>query len=395
MHRHLAALLCSACLTLPAMAQEDPLRVGVLLGLTGPIESLAADMSKAAEIAAAEINDAGGILGRRRVEVVLADNTCVDASAARTAAERLVSAEDVSAIVGADCSGATVAVVGNVSVPNGVPTVSPASTTPALTGAAPGLFFRTAPSDARQGAVLAEAAHERGLSRIAITYTNNDYGIGLAQAFTEAFEALGGEVVLSAAHEDGRGDYAAEVGALAASGADALLVIGYVDQGGIGIVRAAVDTGAFERFVLADGMLHEALVEELGGALDGSFGTIPGAVTPGSERFDALAAENGLTGSGPYRGESYDAMALVALAAQAAGSTERGAIAESILDVANAPGEPILPGELDRAIEILSEGGEIDYVGATDVELTQEGDPAGRYREMEISGSELKLVSVR
>lgn len=395
MHRLYAALLCSACLSFPAAAQEEPFRVGVLLGLTGPIESLAADMSAAAQIAADEINRAGGVLGGRDLEIVLADNTCIDASVARAAAERLVSSDGVSAIMGADCSGATMAVVSNVSIPNGVPTVSPASTSPALTGYAPGLFYRTAPSDARQGTVLAEATHERGIEQIAITYTNNDYGAGLAQAFSDAFEALGGEVVMSAAHEDGRGDYSAEIGALAASGAEALLVIGYVDQGGIGIVRGAMDTGAFDRFVFADGMLHEALVEEFGGALDGSFGTIPGVVTPGSKGFDAIAAEAGLTGSGPYRGESYDAMALIALAAQAAGSSERDAIAARIPDVANAPGEPILPGELDRALEILASGGDVDYVGATDVELTEDGDAAGRYREIEINGAALEVVSVR
>ena len=61
---------------------------------------------------------------------------------------------------------------------------------------------------------------------MAITYTNNDYGRGLSEAFTAAFEELGGTVVIDAAHEDGRADYSAEVGALSAAGADDLIVFG-------------------------------------------------------------------------------------------------------------------------------------------------------------------------
>jgi branched-chain amino acid transport system substrate-binding protein len=88
-----------------------------------------------------------------------------------------------------------------------------------------------------------------------VTYTNNDYGKGLADSFAAAFEAAGGTVTLVAPHEDGKADYSAEVGALASAGGDVLVVAGYVDQGGSGIIQAALDTGAFDTFVLPDGMV--------------------------------------------------------------------------------------------------------------------------------------------
>ena len=98
--------------------------------------------------------------------------------------------------------------------------VSPSATSPALTTLKDnGYFFRTAPSDVRQGQVLAKIVKTRGIKEIAVTYTNNDYGKGLVNSFSNALKAAGGKVVLAVAHEDGKADYAAEVGALAASGA--------------------------------------------------------------------------------------------------------------------------------------------------------------------------------
>ncbi len=79
--------------------------------------------------------------------------------------------------------------------------------------------------------------------------------------FPTAFKERGGTVTIVAAHEDGKGDYSAEVGALAAAGGDALAVLGYVDQGGRGIMQSAIDTGAFDTFALGDGMIGDSLLD--------------------------------------------------------------------------------------------------------------------------------------
>lgn len=97
--------------------------------------------------------------------------------------------------MGADCSGVTTAIANNVAVPNGVAMISPSATSPALSTIADnGYFFRTAPSDARQGQVLAEITIERGINEVAVTYTNNDYGKGLSDSFINAYQGLGGKV---------------------------------------------------------------------------------------------------------------------------------------------------------------------------------------------------------
>ena len=394
----LVAAAAALCLGLAPDAKADghEVKVGVILGFTGPIESLTPGMADSAELALKEASDSGAFLGGKVLVPIRGDSTCIDAAAATAAAERLVTSEGVAAIFGADCSGVTIAITNNVSVPNGVVTISPSATSPALTTIEDnGLFFRTAPSDARQGQVMADILIERGIDEVAVTYTNNDYGKGLDGTFGEAFAALGGTVAISAAHEDGKGDYSAEVGALSASGAEHLVVFGYVDQGGKGIIQTAVDTGAFENFIVADGMIGDTLIEAIGDALNGTIGTLPGSASEGAQMFLDHAAANGVDGDGPFRGESYDAAALIALAMQAAGSADRGAIQAHVMAVANAPGEQIQPGQLGKALQILADGGQIDYVGASGVELTGVGEAAGSYKELEVEGGAFVTKAIR
>ncbi len=390
MLKHLLATTTALSLATGAALADGhggPIKVGVLMGFTGPVESLTPDMAASAGLALGEINASGLFLGGRQIEAIRGDSTCADAAAATAAAERLVG-DGVTAILGAACSGATGAVVTNVAVPNGVLTLSPSATSPGLSEIDDrGLFFRTAPSDARQGEVLAELTMARGIDEVAVTYTNNDYGQGLADTFARAFKALGGTVTVSVAHEDGKADYAAEVSTLAASGASELLVIGYVDQGGRQIIQTALDLGAFDRFILPDGMIGDTLLADLGDDLEGFFGSVPGSDGDAAVAFDALAATAGITGNGPFRGESYDAAALIALAMQSAGSAERGDIAEHMARVANAPGTPIEVGDLALGLRILSEGGDIDYVGVSNVEFDVDGNASGTFRELEIKGA--------
>ncbi len=386
-----AALLVSVALPMSAQA-EDEVTIGVFLGFTGPIESLVASMGPSAEMAIKEVSDSGALLGGMKVNSVRGDTTCIDAGAATTAAERLITADGVAAIVGGDCSGVTGATLQNVAVPNGIVMVSPSATSPGLTTMEDdGLFFRTAPSDARQGEIVRDILQEKGISEIAITYTNNDYGKGLADSIERNFAEVG-TVTINIPHEDGKGDYSAEVATLAAAGGEVLVVAGYVDQGGAGIVRGALDTGAFDTFYFPDGMVGDVLPTI--GELDGSFGAAPGTDSEGAAMFETMASDAGISMQ-PFAGESYDAAALILLAMQAAGSTESSALKDKLMDVANAPGEQIFPGQLEKALKILADGGEIDYVGASAVELIGPGESAGNYREIAIDGDQLVTVGFR
>ncbi len=390
----IATLLSVAMLTTTVVAEN--IKMGVILGFTGPIESLTPTMAGSAEMAFKEASDSGKLLNGSTIEVVRADSTCIDAAAATSAAERLITSDRVAGIMGADCSGVTTAIANNVAIPNGVTMVSPSATSPALTDIDDnGYFFRTAPSDARGGEILAQVVIERGVSKVAVTYTNNDYGKGLADSFSSAFTALGGMVTMDAAHEDGKGDYSAEVAALSASGANELVVIGYLDQGGRGIIQSSIDSGAFSTFVLSDGMIGQSLIDNVDGDLSGSFGTIAGSDSEGAAIFKTVASSNGIPGDGPYEPESYDAAALMILAMQAGNSSDRASIAANIMNVANAPGEIILPGQLAKGLEILSNGGQVNYQGATNVEFTEVGESTGSFKELEIGNGKFNTIKFR
>lgn len=378
----LRALAATTMLTTAMPAMADDVKIGVILGFTGPIESLTPAMAASAEMAMKEVSDSGYLHDGATVTSVRGDSTCVDSAAAVAAAERLITSEKVNAIMGADCSGVTTAILQNAAMANGIVMISPSATSPALSDMEDdGLFFRTAPSDARQGQVIADILEDKGVKEIAITFTNNDYGKGLAESIESNFTERGGKVTISAAHEDGKGDYTAEVGALAQAGGDVLVVAGYLDQGGKGIIQGALDTGAFDTFVLPDGMIGDALPTAIGSDLDGSYGTVPGTDSRGADIFDAMARADDITPDA-FSAESYDAAALILLAMQAAGSTDSADFKDKVFEVANAPGEEILPGELGLALRILRAGGDIDYVGATAVELVRGGESAGNYREI-------------
>ena len=391
----IAAFMFVSTFTSNVFADGHAIKMGIILGFTGPIESLTPAMAASAELAFKEASVSGSLLGGKKIEVIKADSTCVDSAAATAAAEGVI-AQGVAAIMGADCSGVTGAIASNVAVPNGVVMISPSATSPGLTTLDDkGFFFRTAPSDARGGQILADITKDRKVKSVAITYTNNDYGKGLADVYEAAVKAHGIKVTTVSAHEDGKADYSSEVATLASAGGDAVAVIGYLDQGGKGIIQGSLDSGAFDKFILSDGMIGDSLTEAFGKDLNKSFGSLPGSTAKGAGVFTNVAKAAGIDSSGPYTGESYDAGALIVLAMQAGNSADRASIAKNVMDVANGPGTKIYPGELKKALDLLAKGKKIDYEGATGVTFTKVGEAEGSFLEKEIKGGKFKTKKQR
>ncbi len=393
-------LASAATLALAGAASAEDVKLGVLIGFTGPIESLTSHMAAAAEMAMAEVNASGK--AANTYASVRGDSTCTDAAAATAAAERMITAEGVKGIIGADCSGVTAAVLQNVARPNGMVMISPSATSPALSTAEDdGLFFRTAPSDAREGEIMADILLEKGIKTIAMTYSNSDFGKGQSDAIAASYTAKGGTVSINIPHEDGKADYSAEVASLAAAGGEVLVVAGYVDQGGKGIIQASLDSGAFSVFGLPGGMVSDTLPAAIGPALDGSFGQVAQSDSPGA----AVLTEMGKTNStpfdatSPYAMESYDAAALIMLAMEATKSTDPKVYSAKIMEIANGPadgsGTKIQPGELGKALELIAAGTAIDYDGASGVTLVGAGESAGRYKQFEVKGGKFETVTFR
>ena len=392
-------LLASAAVTAMAgSAWAEDVKLGVLFGFTGPIESLTGHMANGAEAAIAEVNASGK--SAFTFSDVRGDTTCVGADAAVAAATKMVTADGVKGIIGGDCSGVTGAVLQNVARPNGIPMISPSATSPALSTAEDdGLFFRTAPSDAREGEIAAAILQEHGVKSIALTYSNSDYGKGLAEAISTSFQKLGGTITIDIPHEDGKSDYSAEVASLAAAGGDILVVAGYVDQGGKGIIQASLDTGAFSTFELPGGMVSDTLTATFGKSLDGSYGQVAQSDSAGASILVEMGKANtpAFDATSPYTPESYDAAALFMLAMNAAKSSDPKVYLPFIMQIANGAegAEKILPGQLGHALELIAAGKAIDYDGASGVNLIGPGESAGRYREFKIDGGQFVTVQYR
>lgn len=373
------------------------LRVGALMPMTGDLQAYGETSLNGVQLAVRQINDQGGVNGR---EVVIeVGDTQTAPQPGIDAAQQLVNVFGAHAVIGALSSGVTIPVAQSVTREEGVLQISPASTSPVITDLDDDDFlFRTVPSDAFQGLALSELVVEDGLEGVSILYINNDYGEGLAESFTASFEASGGNVVATQAYDDGAGSYRGELSSVASDDAEALVLIGYPENG-ITILRQALEGGHFDRFVFTDGLKSPDIIDSVGAeALEGSFGSVPQA-PEGSQAAELYAAAYddayGERPPQPFIDTAYDAAFVVALAAQAAGSRDRETIRDHLREVANAPGEEILPGEWSKAVDLLEAGEDIHYSGASgSIEFDENGDVAGSFAHWVIEGGAIRTVRV-
>lgn len=375
----------------------EAMRLGALMPMTGDLQVYGESSYNGLQLAVQEINAEGGVLGESIT--VRRGDTQTSPQAGVSAAQRLASVDQVHAFVGALSSGVTIPVARTVSRAQGIPQISGASTSPVITDLDDGDFlFRTVPSDAFQGVALAGIARDGGYERVGILYINNDYGKGLADAFQASFEDQGGAVTASVAYEGGQAAYRGELRRASRDGAEALVLIGYPENGQV-VLRQALEGGVFDQFIFTDGMKAPEIIDAIGAQyLNGSFGTAPEARegTTGAAHFQSAYEEMyGEVPPQPFMDSAYDAVYLLALAAQRAGSLDGAAIRDNLRDVANPPGETIHPGEWEKALDLLADGQDINYEGASgSVNLDDKGDVPGTFAHWVIEDGEIRTIRV-
>lgn len=393
------ALIGVATLALAATpAAAEGVKIGALLAMTGDLQVFGEAHLKGIELAAEEANQAGGILDG--TVVVQVGDTQTAPQPAIDAAQKLVSVDGVTGIIGALSSGNTIPVALSVTSTAGVPQISNASTSPVITDLEDNDFlFRTVPSDAFTGVALAEVATDHGYKRLAVFYVNNDYGEGLAESFARAFEnQQGGEVTSSLPYESKKASYRGELQQLSHNRPEGLVLIAYPESG-IVILRQALQEGYFDTFVFTDGMKAPEIIDAIGAEyLNGAIGVVPQALTDtGSyQRFlDAYIQKYGTEPDKPYLDTAYDATMVLLLAIEKAGTTDGAAVRNALREVANPPGAPILPGEWAKAKELIAAGEHIDYVGASgSIDFDDDGDVGGTFAEWTIEDGAIKTVRV-
>ena len=392
----LAGLLALMLAGADTGARADDIVIGSLVPMTGDLQAYGQDILNGSILAVEEINAAGGVLGRSLALAV--GDTQTKPQAGVDTAQKLVALEGAVALVGALSSGVTIPIASSVSKPNRVVQISNASTSPVITTLDDDDFlFRTIPSDAFQGVALGQVVYESELANVATLYINNDYGEGLALSFKSAFEALGGVNSVALPYEPNNASYRGELAAAAREGAVALLLIGYPENGVI-ILRQALEEGYFSRFIFTDGMKSPKIVEAIGSYLDGSIGTNPQAME-GSQTtqnfMDAYEAHFGSPVLVPFVDAAYDAVYLLALAMEAAGSVDKVAIRDHLRAIAAPPGEPVGPGEWSKAKALIAQGQEINFEGAAGAQdFDANGDVDGTFAFWKIEGGEFVTIKV-
>ena len=371
------------------------LNIGVLVPLSGDLSPFGGPGAQAAELAAAALNEAATEAGVDLSVTLSQEDTKTDPQGAQEAATKLIESTGVAAIAGPWASSETIPTAENVSIPAGVPIVSPSATNPDITGLEDdGTVFRTAPSDALQGQVIAQVmADEFGADASVITANRNDaYGNALVGEFTKAWEAGGGTVSANVPYNPEAPSLDSEAGQIAQD-TDAWMIIDFPDSWqkmGPALVR----TGDWDpaRTFTADGLRDDGLPGDAGQeATEGMRGTAPTSKeAPAGEAFDTLwEAEVGGT-VGTFAPNNFDAVILIALAAVAAGSSDSGDIAANIPAVSGG-GDKYTFENLADALTAAANGEDIDYEGVSGpLDLDENGDPgSSNYGTWSYTGGEL------
>ena len=384
MKRILIAAAGAAMSVHGAVAMAADVKVGSAGGVTGPIAELVVPILAARNLAASHVNEQGGLLGGDTYQLVQGDSQC-DPKAAVDAGAKLVNVEQVVAVIGPSCSGATNGMAQSVTIPAGVVMLSDTATSPAISELDDNdLVFRAVPSDAYQGRSLAELAWENGYRKLAVTYANDDYNAGLAGVFEAAFTELGGTITASQLHEPNKASYRSELSTLAGGEPEGLALFAYYGSSGITILRNSFENALFGKFLGADGMMDNSVIEQLGA--DTLRGNImlsqPASDTEGAsyQAFATAFEASGNSAAAPFVTHGYDVAFAIALAIEKAGAADRSKISAALREVANAPGMVIRPGEWKKAKEAIAAGEDINYEGASGaIEFDGNGDVAGTY----------------
>ena len=392
----LSVIYISIFISKPHAEDHNEVKVGILLGFSGVVESLTPSMADSAELAFNEISNAVDLSKKIKFKIQRADTSCSNKNLAKDSASKLIG-EGVTAIIGAACPDLTMEIAKNILIPKKILMISPADASNELIQLNDnGYVFRTTPPKIRGSQILADITSDRGIKKVAISYSDNkDYEI-FAKTYSKALNKNKIKTTIMISHNKNINDYSKHISALTAAGGDALAIISDINLGGDKIISSMLDTGMFRSFILPDNMIDPKIIDRFKDKdLKKSFGYVQGLSNLGSEKFMELAQNSGIDSSSPYTAESYDAAAIIILSNFAKFYSKENSINKNIYSIANKPGIKIFPGDLKKAINILSEGKSINYEGATGVEFDKIGDTFGSFVEVDFNKGKLKSKKLR
>lgn len=360
---------------------DGVLKVGTLVPQTGDLAALGPSQQLAYELAAQQINDAGGVLGQD-LELVNGDSGTNEQVANNTVDQHL--RDNVDAITGAASSRITLSVIDKITGAE-VVQCSPSNTAAALSTHetdTPGFYFRTAPTDDLQGPALAQTIVGDGFSQVAILALNDEYGQGFAQALQQGLEDAGATIVANVAYDPAGTEFAADVQQIADANPEAVALIAFPDTGSK-ILREMISRGLGPQDIgiyTADGMqtadLGELVNPDDPSVLSGLKGTAP--TSQGSQQFTQAFEEFAPPETAQiFSAHAFDCLNVIALAAEVAGTDDPTVFHNEMVGVTT-EGEKCQ--DFASCKSLLDEGQDIDYDGATGIDMVDIGEPgAGTY----------------
>ena len=376
----------------PAAAQEDPIKIGFLLGYTGAYAGWSPALDNAARLAVQEINEAGGILGRE-VELVAEDSASMVEDGVR-AARKLINVDGVSVIIGPESD--IIVALQDMAQDNEVPVITTSGGTDALdnAGGTGNYIWRTNASDSFLGVAGAKVLiDELGVTEVSVMVENLEGTQSAASSFVRNFERFGGTVTEEIVITPGQSSYLGELRDLASS--DPELVFMAVSQvTGANIVKQAYQRSYDWEWWVSQELAQQDFINAAGVEVVEGIKTW----TPGQRdddeawmRFSALYedAYDEAPQSGFYQAETYDAMIVTALAMVAAGDASGSAIDQNLAAVSTPPG--LVVRTFEDGVAALANGQEVNYEGVSgSVDFSETGNvgvPAVRLIEVGESGT--------
>lgn len=370
--------------------EAETVQIGVLIPLSGGLEGYGGCMKIALEVAADEINDAGGVLGKD-IEFIYKD-TGTDPDQGKAAAQELVD-EGVSVIIGAASSSVTIK-VSEVTIPNSVLQIAPPSTSPDITGLADNDFvFRTSPSDLFQGKVMAKYLKEEyggsGKANITALFIDNSYGVGLKNTLYTEFKALGGDTLRAVPYPEslatippGNVDFAPYLDSLNVINAEVVVLIAY-DEGGIAVTQEA--TSPFQDIIDwfgCDGIMTQGFLDNAEVNAEGIEGTAPyHMVDSFYDDFETRYIDKSGKPDKPvtFIPNTYDAGILIGLAIEKAGvSNDGAAVRDALREIAY---DGTVVRTYAAGVTAINASTDIDYNGVSGIlDFDTNGDVTGPYQ---------------
>lgn len=376
---------CTDTTTDTDTVEQEEVKIGTLLSITGDLAPYGGPMENAAKLAIEEVNNNGGLLGTQ-VKMINEDSQ-TSGVAAVDGANKLVKINKVPAIIGAAGSSISLSFI-DITTSNNVVQISPSNTAPDFTTYKDNdFYFRTCPSDALQGKAMAILAVDEGYTTASTLILNNAYGVGFETVFVEEFENMGGKILDRVKYDPQATMFNSEIEQAVKNEPEVIILISYPETGSL-ILKAAYEKGAMDNieWLLSEGLKDESLAESVGKDVDGNYiiagfkGTAPDPRVAGSayQAFnDAYMAKYG-TETTTFTSNTYDAAAVIALAIEKAGSADGTAIRDNIRAVANPPGVEVI--DIGEGLRLIREGTDINYQGASgDVNFDDNGDITTAY----------------